>query len=59
VSNDVRTKDTVERADPKLRHEQATGELGGPVTPSHGQRRSRAIDEEGVMEGWVNEVQSV
>jgi hypothetical protein len=51
--------DTVEHADPKLRPEQAAGELGGPGTPLHGQRQSRAVDEEGVMEGWVNEVQSV
>jgi hypothetical protein len=42
-------------ADPKLRHGQATGELGGPGTSSHGQRQSRAVDEEGMVEGWVNE----
>ena len=23
--------------------------------PSHGQRQSRVVDEEGVIEGWVNE----
>jgi hypothetical protein len=56
VSDDVgRRKDTVEYAGPKLRHEQAASELGGPGTPSHGQRQSRAIDEEGVIEGWVND----
>jgi hypothetical protein len=56
VSDDVRRrKDTVEYADPKLRHEQAAGELGGPGTPSQGQHQSRAVDEEGVIEGWVNE----
>jgi hypothetical protein len=54
VSDDVeRRKDTVEHADPKLRHEQAVSEFAGPGTPSHGQRRSRAVDEEGVIEGWV------
>jgi hypothetical protein len=34
---------------------QVAGELGGPGTPSHGQRQSRAVDEESVVEGWVNE----
>jgi hypothetical protein len=48
-------KDTVEHADPKLRHEQAAGELGGPGTPSHSQRQSQAVVEEGMMEGWENE----
>jgi hypothetical protein len=38
----------VEYADPKLRHEQAVGKLEGPGTPSHGQRHSQAVDEEGV-----------
>ena len=46
-----REKDTVEYADPKLRHEQAAGEIGGLGTPSHGQHQSRDVDEEGVMEG--------
>jgi hypothetical protein len=40
----------VEHADLKLRHEQAAGELGGPGAPSNGQRQSRAVDEEGVIE---------
>ena len=44
-------KGTVEHADPKQRHEQAASELGGPGTPSYGQRQSRAVDEEGVIEG--------
>jgi hypothetical protein len=58
VSDDVRRrKDTVEHADPKLRHEQPAGELEGSGTPSHGQRQSRSINEEGVIEGWVNEKQ--
>jgi hypothetical protein len=35
----------VEHADSKLRYEQAASELGGPGTPSHGQRQSRAVDE--------------
>jgi hypothetical protein len=52
VSDDVRRrKDTVEHADPKLRHEQAAGELEGPGTSSHGQHQSRAVNEEGVSEG--------
>jgi hypothetical protein len=42
-------------ADPKLRHEQAAGEPGGPGTSSHGQRQSPAVDEEGVVEGWMKE----
>jgi hypothetical protein len=50
VSDDVR-RDTVEYADPKLRHEQAAGKIGGLGTPSHGQSQSRDVDEEGVMEG--------
>jgi hypothetical protein len=51
-SDDVRRKkDTVEHADPKLRHEQAADELRGLGTPWHGQSQSRAVDEEGVMEG--------
>jgi hypothetical protein len=45
-----RGKDTVEHADLKLRHEQAAGELGGLGDPSNGQRQSRAVDEEGVIE---------
>jgi hypothetical protein len=58
VSDDVRRrKDTVEHADSKLRHEQPAGELGGSGTPSHGQRQRRVVDEEGVIEGWVNEKQ--
>jgi hypothetical protein len=58
VSDDVRRrKDTVKYADLKLRHEQAAGELGGPGTLSHGQRQSRAVDEESVIKGWVNEKQ--
>ena len=44
----------VEHADLKLRHEQLAGELGELGTPLHGQRQSRAVDEEGVIEGWVN-----
>ena len=49
VSDDVgRRKDTVERANPKLRHEQAASEPGGPGTPSHGQRQSQAVDEAGM-----------
>jgi hypothetical protein len=51
----MRRKDTVEHADLKLRHEQAAGELGGPGTSSYGQRQGRAVNEEGVVEGWVNE----
>jgi hypothetical protein len=52
VSDDVRRKkDTVEHTDPKLRHEQAADELRGLGTPWYGQRQSRAVDEEGVMEG--------
>jgi hypothetical protein len=47
-----RRKDTVEHADPRLRHEQAAGELEGPGTPSHGQRQSQADVEEGLMKGW-------
>jgi hypothetical protein len=50
-----RRKHTVNHVNPKLRHEQVAGELGRPGTPSHGQRQSRAVDEESVMEGWVNE----
>ena len=33
----------------KLRYEQAAGELGGPGTPSHGQRQSRVVDDEDVI----------
>ena len=55
MSDGVRRKDTVEHADPRLRHEQAAGELGGPGTPSHGQRQSQAVVEEGLIERWVNE----
>jgi hypothetical protein len=52
VSDDVRRrKNTVEHADLKLRHEQTAGELGGLGAPSHCQLQSRAVDEEGVMEG--------
>ena len=52
MSDDVkRKKDTVEHADPKLRHEQAADELRGLGTPSHGQRQSRAVDEECVIKG--------
>jgi hypothetical protein len=55
VSDDVkRRKDTLEHADLKLRHEQPAGELGRPDTPSHGQRQSQAVNEEGVM-GRVGE----
>ena len=57
IPNPQEEKDTVEHADPKLRHEQPAGELGEPGTPSHSQRQSRAIDEEGVIEGWVNKKQ--
>ena len=46
-----RRKDTVEHVDPKLRHEQTASELRGLGTLSHGQRRSQAVDEEGVIEG--------
>ena len=50
MSGDVRRrKDTVEHADPG--HEQAADELRGLGTPWHGQRQSRAVDEEDVMEG--------
>jgi hypothetical protein len=60
VLDDVRRrKDTVEHADPKLRHEQAAGELGGPGTSSHGQHQSRAVDEEGMIEGEQRPAQSV
>jgi hypothetical protein len=48
-----RRKDTVEHADPELRYEQAASEPGGPGTPSHDQRQSRAVNE-GVIEEWVN-----
>jgi len=58
ASDDVRRrKDTAEHADLKLRHEQVAGELGGPGTSSHGQRQSRPVNEEGVIERWVNEKQ--
>jgi hypothetical protein len=49
VSDDLRIReDMVEYVDPKLRHEQAVGKLEGPGTPSHGQRHSQTVDEEGV-----------
>jgi hypothetical protein len=48
-----RRKDTVEHVNPKLRHDQAASELGGPGTPSHGWRQSRAVNEEDMIEGWV------
>jgi hypothetical protein len=40
---------------PRLRHEQAASELGGLGTLSRDQRQSRAVDEEGVIEGWVKD----
>jgi hypothetical protein len=40
-----------EHADPKLSHELAASEPRGPGTPSHGQRQSRPVNEEGVIEG--------
>jgi len=39
----------VEHADSEPRHEQAAGKLRGPGTPSHGQRQSRAVDDEDVI----------
>jgi hypothetical protein len=50
-----REKDTVQYAGPRLRHGHAASEFGGPGTLSRGQRQSRAIDEEGVIEGWVSD----
>jgi hypothetical protein len=56
MSDDVRRrKNTVEHVDPELRHEQAAGELRGPGTSSYGHRQGWAVDEENVIEGWVNE----
>jgi hypothetical protein len=51
-------KGTVKHADPKLRYEQAVSELEGPGAPSHGQRQSQTVDEEGVIEEWVSESSS-
>lgn len=39
--------------DPRSTHEQAASDLGGLGTPSHGQRHSQVVDEEGVVEGWA------
>jgi hypothetical protein len=41
----------IEYAGLKLRHKQVASELRGPGIPSHGQRQSQAVDEEGVIEG--------
>jgi hypothetical protein len=41
-------KDMVEHTDPKLKRERAVGKLEGPGTPSHSQRQSQTVDEEGV-----------
>ena len=51
MSDDVARKNTVEHADLRLRHEQVASELGGPSTPSYGQRQSRPAGEEDVIKG--------
>jgi len=45
-----REKDTVEHADPKLRYDRQLASLEAGI-PSHGQRQSRVVDKEGVIEG--------
>lgn len=45
----------VEYAIQGQRMRQAASDLEGPGTPSHGQRHSQVVDEEGVIEEWVNE----
>ena len=48
-------KDTVERADPKLRHKKQPASLRSQVLHRKGRCQSQAINEEGVIEGWVND----
>ena len=40
----------VEHADPKLRYDRQLASLEAGI-PSHGQRQSRVVDKEGVIEG--------